>query len=319
MLLPGSFRNLSHNAHSTKSHPNNANNSSNNNNNAQNSSSKTISNMRNKRIVVMLSLLTTSFAISTLPSSLFYTFFRPILNDKPYKSLFSMSFILLRHLSHAFNFIIYFTSSSIIKQQLNEIFNGMNLRNKSPVWFCESFKCCFQCCLITSDPMHANGGGGGGGGSGRKSSENNRPQTTCENKNSSESVEFMKPKTAAAVKLTISRAKSPSSLKSGMNEIENKESFNLLRSHAGKAVNEEARDCNRRKASYKRKIKNLHSHSLLSLSTVSSLSDLRSYYSVSQNYAVADTKRMPVRNIIRLNKSCGSENDQNEIEILVQE
>ena len=82
--------------------------------------SRKISNLRNRRIVVMLSLLTLSFTISTVPSSIFYTFFRPIINDKPYKRLFTLIFNLLRHLSHSFNFIIYFTSSSVIKHELKE-------------------------------------------------------------------------------------------------------------------------------------------------------------------------------------------------------
>lgn len=77
----------------------------------------------------MLSLLTISFAVSTLPSAIFYTFFRSMLNDKPYKRLFTISFNLIRHLSHAFNFIIYFTSSSVIKQQLSETFSSLSFAN----------------------------------------------------------------------------------------------------------------------------------------------------------------------------------------------
>lgn len=84
------------------------------------------SNTRNRKIVLMLTLLTLSFTISTLPSSIFYAFFRPIFSDKPYRRLLTMSFNLLRHLSHAFNFIIYFTSSSIIKQQLKETIRDLN-------------------------------------------------------------------------------------------------------------------------------------------------------------------------------------------------
>lgn len=92
----------------------------------------------------MLSLLTLSFAISTLPSAIFYTFFRPMLNDKPYKRLLSMSFNLIRHLSHAFNFIIYFTSSSVIKQQLAETFSA--LRNKNYLsWFYFNYITCCGC------------------------------------------------------------------------------------------------------------------------------------------------------------------------------
>ena len=83
-------------------------------------SERKVSNLRNRRIVVMLSLLTLSFTISTVPSSIFYTFFRPMINDKPYKRLFTLIFNLVRHLSHAFNFIIYFTSSSVIKRELKE-------------------------------------------------------------------------------------------------------------------------------------------------------------------------------------------------------
>ena len=77
----------------------------------------------------MLSLLTLSFAISTLPSSIFYTMFRSKLADKPYRRLVTNSFILLRHLSHSFNFIIYFTSSSIIKQQLKETISEVKRRD----------------------------------------------------------------------------------------------------------------------------------------------------------------------------------------------
>lgn len=101
------------------------------------SSKKYYLNYRNRRIVLMLSLLTLSFTISTLPSSVFYTFFRPIINNKPYKRLLTLSFNVLRHLSHTFNFIIYFTSSSVIKQQLKEIFNN----GKFGKW---SFNCCFN-------------------------------------------------------------------------------------------------------------------------------------------------------------------------------
>jgi hypothetical protein len=88
-------------------------------------------NMRNRHIVVMLSLLTISFAVSTMPSSLFYTLIRPMVHDKPYKRLLTNSFTLLRHLSHSFNFIIYFTSSSVIKQQLKEIVANLERSSKS--------------------------------------------------------------------------------------------------------------------------------------------------------------------------------------------
>ena len=88
--------------------------------NSNGHSERKVSNLRNRRIVVMLSLLTLSFTISTVPSSIFYTFFRPIINDKPYKRLFTLIFNLVRHLSHTFNFVIYFTSSSVIKRELKE-------------------------------------------------------------------------------------------------------------------------------------------------------------------------------------------------------
>lgn len=88
-------------------------------------SDRKIKNIRNRRIVVMLTLLTISFAVSTLPSAAYYSFFRPLVADKPYRRIFSNSFTLLRHLSHAFNFIIYFTTSSIIKQQLHEIISDI--------------------------------------------------------------------------------------------------------------------------------------------------------------------------------------------------
>lgn len=112
------------------------------------------SSRRNRRIVLMLSLLTLSFALSTVPSAVFYTFFRPIVNDKPYKRLLSMSFNLIRHLSHTFNFIIYFTFSTIIKQQLNEIFNQTKLRQLSFVCVCVTllkYACC--CCLFAFSPF----------------------------------------------------------------------------------------------------------------------------------------------------------------------
>ncbi|CAF0936564.1 unnamed protein product [Brachionus calyciflorus] len=112
------------------------------------SSNKYFLNYRNRRIVLMLSLLTLSFTISTLPSSIFYTFFRPILNNKPYKRLLTLSFNLLRHLSHTFNFMIYFTSSSVIKQQLKEIFDGKNCKQKISFNCCLKFvnNFCFYCC-----------------------------------------------------------------------------------------------------------------------------------------------------------------------------
>jgi len=92
-------------------------------------SERKVSNLRNRRIVVMLSLLTLSFTISTVPSSIFYTFFRPLINDKPYKRLFTLIFNLIRHLSHAFNFVIYFTSSSVIKRELKESIKEFREKN----------------------------------------------------------------------------------------------------------------------------------------------------------------------------------------------
>jgi hypothetical protein len=94
-------------------------------------SDKKVKNFRNRRIISMLTLLTLSFAISTVPSSIFYTIFKGMIYDKPYRRLVTNSFILLRHLSHAFNFIIYFTSSSIIKQQLTETINEFRRTRKS--------------------------------------------------------------------------------------------------------------------------------------------------------------------------------------------
>ena len=105
-----------------------------------------MSSMRNRKIVLMLSLLTISFAVSTLPSSIFYTFFRPILNKKPYRRLLSLSFNLLRHLSHTFNFVIYFTFSSVIKQQLKETLKDLNEKLFYIVNL--SFFQKFCCCLI---------------------------------------------------------------------------------------------------------------------------------------------------------------------------
>ncbi len=101
----------------------------------------TIGNNRNRKIVQVLTLLTLSFTISTLPSSIFYSFLRPIFNDKPYKRLLTNSFNLLRHLSHAFNFIIYFTSSSIIKQQLKDIIKDLN--NKKSIKYLKGRLSCF--------------------------------------------------------------------------------------------------------------------------------------------------------------------------------
>lgn len=102
----------------------------------------------------MLSLLTLSFAVSTLPSAIFYTFFRSMLNDKPYKRLLSLSFNLIRHLSHAFNFIIYFTSSSVIKQQLAETFSA--LRNKNYLsWFYFNYITCCGCFKARAEYIEA--------------------------------------------------------------------------------------------------------------------------------------------------------------------
>jgi len=101
----------------------------------------TVSNNRNRKIVQVLILLTLSFTISTLPSSLFYSYFRPIFNDKPYRRLLTNSFNLLRHLSHTFNFIIYFTSSSIIKQQLKDIIRDLN--NKKSIQYLKGKLSCF--------------------------------------------------------------------------------------------------------------------------------------------------------------------------------
>jgi multisubunit Na+/H+ antiporter MnhB subunit len=112
------------------------------------SSDRKINSLRNRRIVLMLSLLTLSFTLSTLPSSVFYTFLRPIINDKPYKRLLTMSFNLLRHLSHAFNFIIYFTSSSVIKQQLKETVREFKKKKVSASCCLKLSKywcCCFLC------------------------------------------------------------------------------------------------------------------------------------------------------------------------------
>lgn len=97
---------------------------------------------RNRRIVIMLSLLTLSFAISTLPSAIFYTFFRAKLNDKPYRRLLTMCFNCIRHLSHAFNFIIYFTSSTVIKQQLAETFSSLRSKNLSWFMYYNYVTCC---------------------------------------------------------------------------------------------------------------------------------------------------------------------------------
>lgn len=105
-------------------------------------SDRKIKNIRNRRIVVMLTLLTISFAVSTLPSAAYYSFFRPLVADKPYRRIFSNSFTLLRHLSHAFNFIIYFTTSSIIKQQLQDIISDFKRKYKLFRYF-NIFCCCF--------------------------------------------------------------------------------------------------------------------------------------------------------------------------------
>lgn len=116
------------------------------------SSDRKINSLRNRRIVLMLSLLTLSFTLSTLPSSVFYTFLRPIINDKPYKRLLTMSFNLLRHLSHAFNFIIYFTSSSVIKQQLKETIREFK-KKKVSVSCCLKFSKYWCCCFLCFIPI----------------------------------------------------------------------------------------------------------------------------------------------------------------------
>ena len=110
---------------------------------------------RNRRIVLMLVLLTSSFAISTIPSTIFYSFFRPFMNNKPYKRLLSLIFTLLRHVSHSFNFLIYFKYSSIIKQELNAIINfnrinyfiRVNFMNFIRIW-CSKCWCCFLYRLV---------------------------------------------------------------------------------------------------------------------------------------------------------------------------
>ena len=115
---------------------------------------------RNRRIVIMLILLTASFAISTFPSTMFYSFLRPFLNNKPYKRLLTLIFTLLRHLSHSFNFLIYFKYSSMIKQELNTIVKFKKLKYLVRV-NCFNFiqywcaKCCFCCviCNLSSDKL----------------------------------------------------------------------------------------------------------------------------------------------------------------------
>jgi hypothetical protein len=100
--------------------------------------------LRNRRILIMLILLTASFALSTLPSSIYFSFFRPILRNKPYRRLFTLMSNLTKHLSHTFNFIIYFKYSSMIKQELNEIINTKIRRfflTKSSFPFCERIFC----------------------------------------------------------------------------------------------------------------------------------------------------------------------------------
>ena len=97
---------------------------------------------RNRRIVIMLVLLTSSFTISTFPSTMFYSIFRPIVNNKPYKRLLTLIFTLLRHLSHSFNFLIYFKYSSMIKQELNTIVDFKKIKYIIRFW-CSKFWCCF--------------------------------------------------------------------------------------------------------------------------------------------------------------------------------
>lgn len=107
---------------------------------------------RNRKILLMLTLLTLSFMVSTLPASVFYAFFRTSLSDKPYRRLLSLIFNCIRHLSHAFNFVIYFTSSSIIKQQLKEIIR--DLKRKKLVKF---LKKKFSCLMLDAGVSAANG------------------------------------------------------------------------------------------------------------------------------------------------------------------
>jgi hypothetical protein len=110
---------------------------------------------RNRRIVIMLVLLTSSFTISTFPSTMFYSFFRPFMNNKPYKRLLTLIFTLLRHLSHSFNFLIYFKYSTMIKQELNTIVNFKKFKHFIRVNFiyffrfwCSKVCCCFIYSII---------------------------------------------------------------------------------------------------------------------------------------------------------------------------
>lgn len=88
---------------------------------------------RNEKILIMLILLTTSFAVSTLPSNIFYAYFRRSLSDKPYRRVITSLLTCLRHLSHAFNFLIYFTYSSMIRTELKRVIDDIAicLRDKT--------------------------------------------------------------------------------------------------------------------------------------------------------------------------------------------
>jgi hypothetical protein len=259
---------------------------------------KKVNTLRNKRIVIMLSLLTLSFTISTLPSSLFYTFFRPMVYDKPYRRLLTMSFILLRHLSHAFNFIIYFTSSSVIKSQLKDIFNKKLLHNRFSL---NSLNCC--CCFVkdlmcpkstanrNSNTININ--------------NNNRSNTSNNNNNQCKTKGFNLNLQGNCTSQALKKSSIPSIEVNGVFTATLKTPFTttpmlesssskcsqsclkkanssknnlLLLHHQQHQNNTDTSSQNTRNVTFRKQIVKFRQNSLITLNSLSSLSDLKAYY-----------------------------------------
>jgi hypothetical protein len=89
---------------------------------------------RNEKILIMLILLTISFTVSTLPSNVFYAYFRRSLSNKPYRRVITSLLTCLRHLSHAFNFLIYFTYSSMIRTELKRIIDDFAICSRDKLF-----------------------------------------------------------------------------------------------------------------------------------------------------------------------------------------
>jgi hypothetical protein len=210
-----------------------------------------------------------------------------------------MSFILLRHLSHAFNFIIYFTSSSVIKQQLREILAEHDVRNVTVRGFLRCVKS--NCCCLVRIKGGASGASTGAGaedtpagGAQQDRKSTNRSKSTTNNRTSggenfendsllvemNERVAKNKINTSTAISVPSSTAAAQPAKLSYV-EIETARYYEAMYA----ASNEKSRMSNvQRKISYKRKIRNLKRHSMLSLKSLSSLSDLRGYYSSARSF-----------------------------------